>query len=228
MHIAIVMDGNGRWAQTPGQPRFFGHREGANAVRRTVEAARREGVDVLTLFAFSSDNWGRPESEVRDLMGLFRSFLRMEALRCLQNGIRLTVIGRRDRLPEAVRAAVEEAEYTTADCSGMQLRIAVDYSGRESILRAARESGGDPEVFRSRMQPDVDLLIRTGGEQRLSDFLLWECSYAELHFTPKMWPEFGGDDLRAALRDFSGRQRRFGRLPQPPEVPTTSDAVAVN
>jgi undecaprenyl diphosphate synthase len=233
MHVAIVMDGNGRWARAQGQPRLFGHREGANAVRRAVEAARREGIEVLTLFAFSGDNWKRPEEEVRGLMHLFRSFLLQEMVCCAQNGVRLTVIGRRDRLAQPLLKAVEEAEYFTAGGDGMLLRIAVDYSSRDAILSAARawrqfepgsngaENGRDS--FSLLMQaamhsavpaPDVDLLIRTGGELRLSDFMLWECAYAELVFTPTMWPEFGAEDLRAALADFRSRQRRFGAVPE--------------
>jgi undecaprenyl diphosphate synthase len=233
MHVAIVMDGNGRWARAQGQPRLFGHREGANAVRRAVEAARREGVEVLTLFAFSGDNWKRPEDEVRSLMSLFRSFLLQEMVCCAQNGIRLTVIGRRDRLALPLLKAVEDAEDFTSGGSGMLLRIAVDYSSRDAILTAARawrqfesdgEGSGARDSFSLLMQaaihsaspaPDVDLLIRTGGELRLSDFMLWECAYAELVFTPKMWPEFGADDLLAALREFQARQRRFGALPEP-------------
>src|ERR1035438_6511127 len=207
MHVAIVMDGNGRCARAQGQPRLFGHREGANAVRRAVEAARREGIEVLTLFAFSGDNWKRPEEEVRGLMNLFRSFLLQEMVCCAQNGVRLTVIGRRDRLSLPLLKAVEEAESFTEGGEGMLLRIAMDYSSRDAILTAARawgqfETGRDSgarDSFSLLMQaamhsalpaPDVDLLIRTGGELRLSDFMLWECAYAELLFTPKMWPEF--------------------------------------
>jgi undecaprenyl diphosphate synthase len=232
MHVAIVMDGNGRWARAQGQPRLFGHREGANAVRRAVEAARREGIEVLTLFAFSGDNWKRPEEEVRGLMNLFRSFLLQEMVRCAESGVRLTVIGRRDRLSPPLLKAVEEAEFFTADGNGMLLRIAVDYSSRDAILRAARawgqfDGGADSnmrESFSLLMQaamhsaipaPDVDLLIRTGGELRLSDFMLWECAYAELVFTQKMWPEFAAEDLQSALGEFRSRQRRFGALPEP-------------
>jgi undecaprenyl diphosphate synthase len=241
------MDGNGRWARAQGQPRLFGHREGANAVRRAVEAARREGIEVLTLFAFSGDNWKRPEEEVRGLMNLFRSFLLQEMVCCAESGVRLTVIGRRDRLAPTLLKAVDEAEAFTADGDGMLLRIAVDYSSRDAILSAARawrqfdcgESGGGPrldgagaennmrESFSLLMQaamhsaipaPDVDLLIRTGGELRLSDFMLWECAYAELVFTQKMWPEFAAEDLQSALGEFRSRQRRFGALPEAREA----------
>jgi undecaprenyl diphosphate synthase len=230
MHVAIVMDGNGRWATAQGQPRLFGHREGANAVRRVVEAARREGIEVLTLFAFSGDNWKRPEEEVRALMNLFRFFLLQEMVRCAESGVRLTVIGRRDRLAPPLLKAVEEAEAFTSGGEGMLLRIAVDYSSRDAILSAARawrqfepaHGNGTRDSFSLLMQaamhsavpaPDVDLLIRTGGELRLSDFMLWECAYAELIFTRKMWPEFAGEDLLAALGEFHSRQRRFGALP---------------
>ncbi len=204
-------------------------------MRRAVEAARREGIDVLTLFAFSGDNWKRPEDEVRGLMNLFRSFLLQEMVCCAENGVRLTVIGRRDRLSPPLLKAVEEAEYFTSGGDGMLLRIAVDYSSRDTILSAARAWGqGDPDTddrdngardsFSLLLQaamhsavpaPDVDLLIRTGGELRLSDFMLWECAYAELVFTSKMWPEFAAEDLQAALGEFRSRQRRFGALPVP-------------
>ena len=236
MHIAIVMDGNGRWAEARGQPRVFGHREGANAVRRVVEAARQLDVEVLTLFAFSGDNWGRPPAEVDALMRLFGEYLRAEARRCVEHGIRLTVIGRRDRLPAGLSSAVEQAEHATAAGSRMLLRIAVDYSARDAIVRAARawrqfEHGAGrldcSASFSLLMQaaihsavpaPDVDLLIRTGGEQRLSDFLLWECAYAELVFTRTMWPDFRATDLREAIREFHARDRRFGRLPGQPAL----------
>ena len=237
MHIAIVMDGNGRWAEAQGKPRILGHQEGANAVRRVVEAARREGIEVLTLFAFSGDNWGRPPAEVDALMLLFAEYLRAETRRCAANGIRLSIIGRRDRLPAQLLDAVQQAEHATADGSRMLLRIAVDYSARDAIVGAARawhqfEDGAGhldgSASFALLMQaaihsvapaPDVDLLIRTGGEQRLSDFLLWECAYAELVFTRKMWPEFRATDLQEALREFHSRERRFGRLPGKPALP---------
>jgi undecaprenyl diphosphate synthase len=226
LHVAIIMDGNGRWAQARGRPRAFGHRAGAQAVRRTVEAARRLGLGTLTLYAFSSDNWQRPPREVAALMRLFRAYLAGETVRCVENGIRLQVIGRRDRLPAALRAAIEAAEAATAHCDAMRLRVAVDYSARDALVQAAaRLRGAEPtrEAFARRLAevlhdplplPEVDLLIRTGGEQRVSDFLLWEIAYAELYFTPRMWPDFGAADLEAALRDFRTRERRFGRLPQ--------------
>lgn len=234
-HVAIIMDGNGRWARARGKPRASGHRAGAEAVRRTVEAAARGSVSVLTLYAFSSDNWGRPGEEVEQLLTLFESHLRSEARRCLANGIRLRVIGRRDRLPGTLVDAVEGAEALTARGSEMLLRIAVDYSARDSILAAA--SG--PPALRDRAdfaealarvihggEPrDVDLLIRTGGEHRLSDFLLWESAYAELYFTDRMWPDFDEDDLAKALAWFHGRERRFGRLPGPALPVLTEEAA---
>ncbi len=226
LHVAIIMDGNGRWAAARGRPRTYGHRAGAKAVRRTVEAAGSLGIGALTLFAFSSDNWKRPASEVSTLMRLLESYLREETARCVEKGVRLSVVGRRDRLPEAVVAAIEAAERATARGAALDLRLAVDYSSRGAILRAAAraaaagiaaDGAGARDEFAALLSggapsPDVDLLIRTGGERRLSDFLLWECAYAELHFTPVMWPDFGEADLRAALEEFARRERRFGGL----------------
>ena len=226
-HVAIIMDGNGRWARARGKPRTFGHRAGAQAVRRTVRAAARQGVSVLTLFAFSSDNWGRPREEVDTLLGLFDKYLRLEMRRCLANGIRLRVIGRRDRLRGSLQLQVARAEARTAGGPGMLLRIAVDYSARDAILAAAAETNGAgmgredfaealARVIHGGEARDVDLVIRTGGEQRLSDFLLWESAYAELYFTDRTWPDFDGDDLAKALAWFRGRERRFGVLPVAP------------
>ncbi len=226
-HVAIIMDGNGRWARDRGKPRALGHRAGAQAVRRTVKAAARQGVSALTLFAFSSDNWGRPREEVDLLFALFEKYLRLEIGRCLANGIRLRVIGRRDRLPASLRLQVETAEAQTAGGTRMLLRIAVDYSARDAILAAAAEmrgAGTSREGFAELLAGivhggearDVDLVIRTGGEQRLSDFLLWESAYAELYFTDRMWPDFDGDDLAKALEWFRGRERRFGKLEEEP------------
>ncbi len=223
-HIAVIMDGNGRWATTRGRPRTFGHASGARAVKRTVEAARRLEIEALTLYAFSSDNWRRPDSEVAALMALFRRYLAAETERCVENGIRLSVIGRRDRLGGTLRRAIAASEEATADCRDMHLRVAVDYSARDMILdAAARLSGGQftREQFSEAMAaaahapggvPDVDLLIRTGGEQRLSDFLLWECAYAELLFVSRLWPDFNEEDFEAALAEFSHRNRRFGSV----------------
>jgi undecaprenyl diphosphate synthase len=230
MHVAIIMDGNGRWAGRRGLPRTAGHIEGARTVRRIVEAAATAGVGTLTLYAFSSDNWGRPAREVAALLKLFNRYLLTESERCLQQQIRLNIIGRRDRLGPALLRAVEHGERQTAHCTGMHLRMAVDYSARHSILMAA--VAADPEAapsdedftqFRARLNavnhsapaPDVDLLIRTGGDQRLSDFLLWECAYAELYFTSCLWPDFAGADFGRALEEFARRQRRFGKVVEP-------------
>lgn len=224
LHVGLIMDGNGRWAARAGRPRTAGHREGAGAVRRVVEAAPALGIGTLSLYAFSADNWRRPAAEVRALMRLFREYLRVEAPRCVANGVRLEVIGRRDRLDRALRRRVEAAEGQTAAGRRLLLRIALDYSGRDAILRAAqclrpdavptRESFGRlvAIVDHGSPVPELDLLVRTGGERRLSDFLLWEAAYAELVFTDRMWPDFGGEDLAAAVREFSARDRRFGGL----------------
>jgi undecaprenyl diphosphate synthase len=224
LHVAIIMDGNGRWATRQGLPRSAGHRAGVKAVRRIGEAACDLGVGTLTLFAFSSDNWKRPQAEVDTLMGLFSKYLEADRSRFVERGARFSVIGRRDRLPAALRRQIELAERETACGRGPHLRLAVDYSSRERIAEAAAEwtGGAGREAFGRRLAqscPDdpgsaeVDLLIRTGGEKRLSDFLLWECAYAELWFTDKMWPEFGPADLEAALSEFRRRERRFGGLP---------------
>ena len=201
LHVAIVMDGNGRWATRRGLPRTAGHRSGAQAVRPIVEVAPTLGVRALTLFAFSVDNWKRPPSEVAALMRLFARHLRTETPRLVRNGVRLEIVGRRDRLPAPLVAAMEAAEAATAAGTTLELRLAVDYSAREAIAAG-------------RLLPDVDLLIRTGGEQRLSDFLLWECAYAELYFTECMWPDFGAAHLAAAVQEFRARERRFGTVPQ--------------
>ena len=225
-HVAIIMDGNGRWATAHGLSRSAGHEAGLRTARDIVEAAVREGVGTLTLYAFSSDNWKRPSAEVTALMRLFRRALLGEAKRCLDNGVRLTILGRRDRLPSSLRHTVEQVESLTMSGSRMHLRVAVDYSARDAVLRAATAMRGEG-VSRERFTEllarvdhdatpacDVDLVIRTGGEQRLSDFLLWECAYAELLFEKKMWPEFDAEDLGEALADFRGRNRRFGLAPE--------------
>ena len=217
LHAAIIMDGNGRWALARGLPRLAGHRAGAAALRRTVEAAPDLGIGVLTLFAFSSDNWRRPPEEVAGLMLLLAEHLRSETGRCLQNGVRIEVIGRRDLLAGELPAAIAQAETATAAGAKLQLRIAVDYSGRDAIAEAVRHAAHAGLVCRECLEeqlgPPVDLLIRTGGEQRLSDFLLWECAYAELIFSRRMWPDFDAPDLEAAVRNFHARQRRFGGIP---------------
>jgi len=223
MHVAIIMDGNGRWAVKRGLPRPAGHRAGAETVRRIVEAAVASQVSVLTLYAFSADNWLRPRREVSALMKLMKRYLVSERLRCIENGIRVNVIGRRDRLaPELVRS-IEDLERATAGGDRLLLRLAVDYSSRQLLLKAARESR-NPTTFEEFERcietvshsvpgvPSVDLLIRTGGEQRLSDFLLWECAYAELVFSETYWPDYTEAEFRAALDEYSRRDRRFGQL----------------
>jgi undecaprenyl diphosphate synthase len=201
IHVAIIMDGNGRWAARRGLPRVAGHRAGAQAVRRVVEAAPDQGITALTLYAFSADNWKRPPGEVAALMRLFARHLRTETPRLVQNGVRLEVVGRRDRLPAPLVAGIAAAERATARGGRLVFRLAVDYSARWAIGAGV-------------ILPDVDLLIRTGGEQRLSDFLLWEAAYAELYFIDTMWPDFGTADLARAVADFETRQRRFGGLPE--------------
>jgi undecaprenyl diphosphate synthase len=227
LHVAILLDGNGRWASSRGLARQDGHRAGVAAVRRVVRAAPALGIGTLTLYAFSSNNWDRPAGEVNSLLNLLEDYLRSEGSACAAEGVRLRVIGRRDRLPVSLIDAIEAAERITAAGRALELRIALDYSSREAILRAACWMMSSLEVtereFSRRLgevthaggsAPDVDLLIRTGGEQRLSDFMLWECAYAELLFTPRMWPEFEAGDLAAAVEDFRRRERRYGRLPE--------------
>jgi len=210
------MDGNGRWALARGLPRAAGHRAGVETVSRIVEAAPDLGIAVLTLFAFSSDNWRRPSPEVDALMALLWIYLAKETPRCVENGIRMEIIGRRDRLEKSLRRAIERTEAATAHGRRLRLRMAVDYSARAAILAAAQETTPlSRESLSGALGPPVDLLIRTGGEQRLSDFLLWECAYAEFVFSRRMWPEYGADDLAWAVREFRGRQRRFGAVPQP-------------
>jgi len=216
LHAAIIMDGNGRWATTRSLPRIAGHRAGAEALRRAVEAAPDLGIGTLTVYAFSSDNWQRPTAEVSALMKMFHSYLRREQADCVKNGVRVSVIGRRDRLPRMLLPVIESTEKATAPGKKLHLRIAVDYSSRSAILKAARKlkSKATREDFAAALGGvDVDLLIRTGGENRLSDFLLWECAYAELVFTPVMWPDFSASDLGAAVAEFHSRERRFGAVP---------------
>ena len=212
LHVAIIMDGNGRWANARGLPRIAGHRTGADAVRRTVEAAPGLGVSVLTLYAFSADNWRRPAREVSALMKLLGHYLVRETDRCVEKGVRLQAIGRRDRLPPGLVSLLEDAERKTARGSKLHLRLAIDYSSRQAILEAVRHRAHTEEAFSKALGPDVDLLIRTSGEQRLSDFLLWECAYAEMIFTRRMWPDFSEDDLASALDEFHRRDRRFGAV----------------
>lgn len=231
LHVAVIMDGNGRWAKARGLPRTAGHREGAKAVRRTVEAAVELGIETLTLYAFSADNWQRPREEVAALMRLLESYLKKETERCIENGVLLNVIGRRDRLDPRIVRSIERSEARTRGGRNLHLRIAIDYSAREAISAAAArfENSKDlsPQHFSYLLNraihsepaaADVDLLIRTSGEQRLSDFLLWECAYAELYFTAQLWPEFGKEDLEIALVEYQRRERRFGRVPGAAQV----------
>ena len=224
-HTAIIMDGNGRWAAQRELPRIAGHRAGAEALRRVVEAAPDLGIRALTVFAFSSDNWKRPPAEVRGLFALLEHFIRGELARCEENGIEVRAVGRRDRLPWSVQKAIEYAESRTQMGTRLTLRIAVDYSSRDALVHAATLARGDAESREAfsyslamaygepgRRLPEVDLLIRTAGEQRLSDFLLWESAYAELYFSPALWPDFGVDGLRDAVSDYHRRRRTFGGL----------------
>jgi undecaprenyl diphosphate synthase len=228
LHVAIIMDGNGRWATARELPRAAGHRAGILAARRVVERAPDVGIDRLTLYAFSSDNWQRPAAEVHSIFWLLRAFLRLERERLRRRGARLQVIGRRDRLPRQVIEEIEKAEWSTAAGRRLHLRVAIDYSSRDAIAQAAASVGAQLahqrpaplELFSYRLKEtfaahggDVDLLIRTGGEKRLSDFLLWESAYAELLFTKRMWPDFDEADLEAALAEFNRRERRFGAVP---------------
>ena len=225
-HIAIIMDGNRRWAGARGLPRIAGHKRGAEAVRKTVEAAARMGVSYLTLFGFSSENWKRPEREVGDLMGLLRLYLKSEINELKKNGIRLSVIGDRSRFDPDIVAMIDLAESETADGARLNLILALSYGGRNEIVSAARalaeraaaseiDPGDiDDGLFASHLYtaavPDPDLLIRTSGEQRISNFLLWQLAYTELVFTDVLWPDFGAGDLTAAIDEYNSRERRYG------------------
>ncbi|WP_374445644.1 isoprenyl transferase [Stella sp.] len=227
-HVAIIMDGNGRWARARGLPRAAGHRQGAEAVRRTVRAAGDLGIRYLTLFGFSSENWKRPETEVADLMGLLRHYLRAEIAELHANHVRLRVIGDRDRLARDIRVLIENAEATTRENDALNLTVALSYGGRQEIVAAVRRIADevragrlapeaiDEAAFARRLDthdlPDPDLLVRTSGEQRISNFMLWQCAYTEFHFTPTLWPDFGEAHLGEAIRDFGSRDRRFGAV----------------
>ena len=226
LHVAIIMDGNGRWATRRGLPRSAGHRVGVQTVRRVVEAAPDLGIATLTLFAFSSDNWRRPAQEVSALMALLRHYLRAELAELIENGVRLTVIGRRDRLADGLAEEITQAEQASSAGTRLHVRIALDYSSRDAIAAAAARWRPDHlpsrEAFDrflagpdARQGTDVDLLIRTGGEKRLSDFLLWESAYAELCFVDTLWPDFDAAGLSAAVTEFWRRDRRFGGLNEP-------------
>jgi undecaprenyl diphosphate synthase len=231
LHVGLIMDGNGRWASARGLPRLAGHRKGSKAVRRTVEAAPDLGISTLTLFAFSADNWLRPTTEVEGLMDLFEEYLSRERRELIEKGVRVEVIGRRDRLRPHIVSQIEYLERESFHCRKLFLRLAVDYSARWAIAAAAASldssANTDPLLFREQLQrvqhsspnvPDIDLLIRTSGEQRLSDFLLWESAYAELYFTQTLWPDFDGAELGRAVEEYHRRDRRFGRLPHLLEV----------
>jgi undecaprenyl diphosphate synthase len=225
-HVAIIMDGNGRWAKARGLPRIAGHRRGADAVRRTVTAAAELGIAYLTLFGFSSENWKRPADEVDDLMGLLRHYIRGEIAELHANGVRVRIIGERRRLPGDIGTLIDNAETLTAANGGLRLTIALSYGGRSEIAAAARAIAAavkagtlapetvDESCFSRHLltagMPDPDLVIRTSGEQRISNFLLWQTAYSELVFTSTLWPDFGKADLEKALRDYHGRERRYG------------------
>ncbi len=234
LHVAIIMDGNGRWATRRGLPRVAGHRAGVAAVRRVVKHAPDVGINRLTLYAFSSDNWSRPAGEVQSIFRLMRAYLRLETERLRKAGVRLQIIGRRDRLPKLLLREIDQAEFATAGSRRFRLRVAVDYSSRDAITRAVaavnsalqHDRPPSAEVLGRMLDQAltaevgvVDLLIRTGGEKRLSDFLLWESAYAELLFSDRMWPDFDATDLDAALKEFRPRERRFGGVPAPAANP---------
>jgi undecaprenyl diphosphate synthase len=225
-HVAIIMDGNGRWAKARGLPRIAGHRRGAEAVRRAVKAAAERGISYLTLFGFSSENWKRPAVEVDDLMGLLRHYIRAEIAELHTNGVRLRVIGDRTRLAPDIVGLIENAETLTVANSGLTLTIALSYGARAEIAAAARAIAAaardgklspaeiDEALFERHLltagMPDPDLVIRTSGEQRMSNFLLWQTAYAELVFTATLWPDFGEAELEQALNEYHGRERRYG------------------
>ncbi len=225
LHVAIICDGNGRWATSRGLPRSAGHRAGAEAATRIIRCAPHLGMHTLTLFALSSANWKRPPAEVATILQTLEEYLREETIHCQEEGIRLSMIGRRDRLPSQLRDAIAEAEARTSRGKVLHLRLAVDYSARHALFQAASkfykvtdlsaEAFGDvlAEVQRGG-STEVDLLIRTGGEQRLSDFLLWECAFAEFVFMDKRWPDFAPEDLRSAIVEFEKRERTRGALPR--------------
>ena len=227
-HVAIIMDGNGRWAEKRNEPRLFGHKAGADSVRDIVEAARELGIQVLTLYAFSSENWSRPAKEVSGLMSILEKFLVSELSRMQKNGIRLSCIGELERLPGGVRQALVDSIRKTSENTAMTLNLALSYGARDELARAARLLAEACVNGKMRVEditaeaisahlytanlPDPDLLIRTGGEARLSNFLLWQLSYAEIFFTSVMWPDFRKEIFLQAILDFQQRERRFGRI----------------
>ena len=228
-HVAIIMDGNGRWAASRGLPRTAGHKKGAEAVKRTVEAAGQLGVQFLTLFGFSSENWKRPEDEIKDLMNLLRYYLKSETAELHKNGVKLRVIGDRSAFDPDIVRMIENAEKLTEDNDKITVVMALNYGGRNDILHAAHRlhnahigqklefetvEAQFPGFLMTEGIPDPDLLIRTSGEQRISNFLLWQCAYSEFVFTDTLWPDFSIADLETALEEFGGRERRFGALQQ--------------
>lgn len=242
-HIAVIMDGNGRWAASRGMPRVLGHRQGAESVRRIVTECAKLGVEALTLYSFSSENWKRPAEEVDALMLLCRDYLAAERKTLLENGIRFRRIGRDEGMPESVLAALAETEAATARGSRMTLVLALNYGSRQEIVDAARSLARDAQAgridpdsideaaFAARLStvglPDPDLLIRTAGELRVSNYLLWQISYAEIHVTEVLWPDFAEADLHRAIEDFASRNRKFGGLEHPASKPDSGDpAVA--
>ena len=224
LHVAIISDGNGRWATSRGLPRSAGHRAGAEAARHVIRAAPRLGIHTLTLFALSSANWKRPVAEVNAILRLLHEYLLAETSHCVDEGVRLSIIGRRDRIPATLRQVIADSEAATASGTRLHLRLAIDYSAREAIYHAAcrfyKVTELSPESFSNVLaevhrggSTEVDLLIRTGGEQRLSDFLLWECAFAEFVFLAKRWPDFTVGDLQSAIREYDRRERTRGALP---------------
>lgn len=228
-HIAIIMDGNGRWAQARGLPRTVGHKHGAEAVKRTVKAAAELGIDYLTLFGFSSENWSRPVSEISELMKLLKLYLKSETAELHRNNIRLKIIGDRSHFDEEVISLMDNAETLTADNDGIQVNMALNYGARQEILQAAADwaamchrKGIAPDAENAELYfsdflmtkdiPDPDLLIRTSGEKRVSNFLLWQCAYAELYFSDVYWPDFNQESLEHAIADYCKRDRRFGKI----------------
>lgn len=230
-HVAVIMDGNGRWARQRGLPRYVGHREGMRSVRDVVEGAIEAGVEILTLFAFSTENWQRPEREISALMALLRLYAERERTQLREEGVQVRVLGERDRLEPGTRRAIERIESSTSDGNRLRLNLMISYGGREEILRATRAiaaevaSGAlalddlDGETFADHLFtagiPDPDLLIRTSGEVRISNFMLWQLAYTELHITSVPWPDFTREDLYGAILEYQRRERRFGRVGVP-------------
>jgi len=228
VHVAIIMDGNGRWAAARGLPRAEGHRRGAESVRSVIKAASKKGIKYLTLFGFSSENWKRPSSEVLDLMGLLRLYLKKEMRALDKQGVCFRVIGERSRLPDDVQDLVKTAEEKTKNNQGLNLVLALSYGGRAEIVKAARDlavrvKAGEidaadinEDLFADNLEtvglPEPDVLIRTSGEKRISNFLLWQCAYTEFIFTDTLWPDFGTEAFEDALSEFSSRERRYGAV----------------